>query len=315
VVPGSLVQGGSYTPDLERRRPRDPVRSESGNGLSNLRGTVSAPQSGDAASASSQFVINLGNNAHLDPAPGSPGYTVFGRVTAGLEILDGISMLPTRRVAELTEVPLAPVELTSVTTLTRTAMFGLSVEADPARLRADFETARNRSDVAATLATIDALRRGCLDLDSRHFLAEAEAAIELDRIERARYSLEQYLAGANRNDPQFQRLQRLYTGLPQPGSSNVEARVSHCRQPLAPSIPNAYSTDLATLRAIEGSLRSYRQNGEFFLRCVAQVIDSGTLNDLETADATALYNDVVIELTAVTTRFNATARAFIEAND
>jgi hypothetical protein len=70
-----------------------------------------------------------------------------------------------------------------------------------------------------------------------------------------------------------------------------------------------------TLQTIERSLRSYRQNGELYLRCLVQVIDSGALNELETADATAMYNDTVIELTAVATRFNATARAFKEAND
>jgi len=315
VVPDSMVQGGSYTTTLERRPAQDPITSEARNGLSNLRGTIAASRAGDSASGSTQFFINLSDNTHLDATADTPGYTVFGRVTAGLEILDDISRQPTRTSGSLADLPVAPVELTSVTTLTRESFFGLSVEASPADLARQFEAAVGRSDAAAILASIDALRQGCETLSTRQYLAEAEAAIELDRIERARYSLAQYLAGASRADPQLSRMQRLYAGLPAPGQSNIAERAAQCRRPAAPTIPPAWATDFQTLSATERTMRSYHLNGDFYLRCVGQMLDSGDLNATELRDATVLYNEVVIEMTAVTSRFNASVRAFKEAND
>ena len=295
VVPGSMVQGGRFTTDMARRSAAESWPNSAPGSLSNLRGTISAPSGPGTGNA--EFFINLDNNTRLDLSPG--GYTVFGRVTTGLEILDQISQAPTSSAGELTELPLSPVELISVTTLTGDSNSSLPVADNP----------------AATLAAIDQLRSECAPLNSSQFLAEATAATDLRRFDRARYSLEQYLAGSSRADPLLPRMQRMYAELPRAGSNNVTERTAHCRRPLAPSIPNAAQADLASLRTIERAMRSFLQNGEFYLRCISQVIDSGTLNEVETIDATKLHNDMVIELTAVATRFNAVARAFKEAND
>jgi cyclophilin family peptidyl-prolyl cis-trans isomerase len=313
VVAGSMVQGGSYGPTLERRRPGNPVRNESQNRLSNERGTIAASRGQDPDSATSQFFFNLADNAHLDAVPGTPGYTVFGRVTSGLDVLDRIAALPTRRVGELSDVPQPAVGLESVSLLPRAAGFGLAAGPDATALATVFDSALAGGDPAAILAAVDGLRRGCVTLDGRQHVAEAEAALALGLADRARYGLEQYLARATTLDPMLPRAQRLYSGVPIERSSNIDALLASCEAPAAPSIPDGRSAELETLRAIESEVRRYRQSGEQYLACVARQLDQGTLGELETIDATARHNAVVVEMTAVVTRFNEAARAFKEA--
>ena len=100
VVPGLLVQGGGFTPDLQAKPSRAPVPNEAGNGLSNRRGTIAAARDrGVSESATTQFFINLADNPGFDPRPGdSPytaGYAVFGRVVLGMDVLERIAAVPT----------------------------------------------------------------------------------------------------------------------------------------------------------------------------------------------------------------------------
>jgi peptidyl-prolyl cis-trans isomerase A (cyclophilin A) len=311
TVADTMVQGGGYDLALARRRPGEPIDNEAANGLSNRRGTIAASRSADPDSATAQFYINLADNTHLDATASSPGYTVFGRVTAGLDVLDGISRMPTRAMGELGEVPAPLVELESVTVLERESIFGISVAPNPESLQAEFEAAMARNDASATIAAIDGLRRGCVTLNSRQHLAEAEAAIALGRNDRARFGLAQFLARATTLDPLLPRAQRLFASLPEPVmSSDIERQLIQCRQPTAPSIPDGRFSELATMQLIESQVRRYRQLGESYLLCVARIIDAGELNELETIDATKRYNAVVIELTAAATRFNAAVAAF-----
>ena len=314
VVAGSMVQGGSYGPNLERRGPGNPVRNESQNRLSNERGTIAASRGEDPDSATSQFFFNLSDNAHLDAVPGTPGYTVFGRVTSGLDVLDRIAALPTRRVGELSDVPQPTVELESVSVLPRAAGFGLTAQPDAAALAAGFDSALAGGDATAILAAVDALRRACVTLDGRQHVAEAEAALALGSADRARYGLEQYLARATTLDPMLPRAQRLYSGVPVERSSNIDALLAGCQAPAAPSIPDGRTAELETLRAIEGEVRRYRQSGEVYLACVKRLLDQGTLGETETIEATGRHNAVVVEMTAVVTRFNEAARAYKEAH-
>ncbi len=96
VVAGFVVQGGGYGPDGTPRPVRAPVPNESGNGLTNLRGTVAMARTGDPHSATSQFYVNLADNAALDPQPSRWGYAVFGRVVEGMEVLERIGTVATR---------------------------------------------------------------------------------------------------------------------------------------------------------------------------------------------------------------------------
>ncbi|MGA0840047.1 MAG: peptidylprolyl isomerase [Pseudomonadales bacterium] len=85
VVANFVVQTGGYDRDMQPREPPRTVPNEARNRLKNRRGTVAMARLDDPDSADSQFFINVNNNTHLDHTPDQPGYTVFGRVVAGLD--------------------------------------------------------------------------------------------------------------------------------------------------------------------------------------------------------------------------------------
>ena len=122
VVPGFVIQGGDYTSDLKYHPPKHPaIPNESGNGLSNLRGTIAKARDDDPHSANATFYINLVDNRKLDPRPDRWGYAVFGQVVAGMDVVDKIATVPTSTVAvagdTFDDVPTQPVQILKVTLL------------------------------------------------------------------------------------------------------------------------------------------------------------------------------------------------------
>jgi peptidyl-prolyl cis-trans isomerase A (cyclophilin A) len=102
VIPGYLVQGGLYTRNLQPKRTRPAIASEADNGLSNLRGTIAVARGADPSSGTSQFFFNLVDNRRLDYVGNQSGltwgYTVFGKVIKGMDVIDKIAALPTRAI-------------------------------------------------------------------------------------------------------------------------------------------------------------------------------------------------------------------------
>ena len=98
VIANFVVQGGGYDPGLKERTPRAAIANESGNGLSNRRGTLGLAREESPHSGSSQFYVNLVDNLGLDPLPSRWGYAVFGRVVEGMDVLDRIAHLRTETV-------------------------------------------------------------------------------------------------------------------------------------------------------------------------------------------------------------------------
>ncbi len=95
VIPGFMAQGGGFDTQYKQREPKAPITNESRNGLSNLRGTIAMARTGAPHSATSQFFINLADNRRLDASEYRWGYTVFGRVIEGMEVVDAIAEIPT----------------------------------------------------------------------------------------------------------------------------------------------------------------------------------------------------------------------------
>ena len=90
VISGFMVQGGGFDPDMDQKSTYDPIKNEADTGISNARGTIAMARTGVVDSATSQFFINLVNNARLDFQNSSPsgyGYTAFGRVVEGLSLI------------------------------------------------------------------------------------------------------------------------------------------------------------------------------------------------------------------------------------
>jgi peptidyl-prolyl cis-trans isomerase A (cyclophilin A) len=95
VIPGFMIQGGGFTPQLEEKPPQAPIRNEARNGLRNSRGTIAMARTNDPDSATCQFFINLRDNHRLDYGIGGAGYAVFGRVIEGMDVVDKIAAVPT----------------------------------------------------------------------------------------------------------------------------------------------------------------------------------------------------------------------------
>jgi cyclophilin family peptidyl-prolyl cis-trans isomerase len=118
VVAGYVVQGGGFTPELVEKGTRPPIQNEATNGLTNRRGTVAMARTRALRSATSQFYINVSNNSKLDHTGLSPdefGYAVFGRVLAGMDVVDRIAAVKTGDRDGMEDVPVTPVIITSVT--------------------------------------------------------------------------------------------------------------------------------------------------------------------------------------------------------
>jgi cyclophilin family peptidyl-prolyl cis-trans isomerase len=118
VVPGYVIQGGGFTSALVEKGTRPPIQNEATNGLSNRRGTLAMARTRSLRSATSQFYINLSNNPSLDHAGFSPdvfGYAVFGRVIAGMDVVDRIGQVKTGVRDGMDDVPVDPVVITKVT--------------------------------------------------------------------------------------------------------------------------------------------------------------------------------------------------------
>jgi len=117
VIPGFVIQGGGFTPEMHKKSTKPPIQNEAANGIKNRRGTLSMARTSDPHSATSQFFINLVDNASLDHAPGRDGYAVFAKVTDGMDVVDQIATAKTGTHGAHADVPLTPVVVHSARTL------------------------------------------------------------------------------------------------------------------------------------------------------------------------------------------------------
>ena len=123
VIDGFMIQGGGFTADLVQKPTDAPVVSEANNGLKNNSNTIAMARTSDPDSATSQFFINVNNNAALDfPNAMGNGYTVFGKVISGTQTIDAIRKIPTMvapapRMGRMADVPTKTVTIESATIL------------------------------------------------------------------------------------------------------------------------------------------------------------------------------------------------------
>ncbi|NIC40061.1 peptidylprolyl isomerase [Aquabacterium sp. A08] len=117
VIPNFMVQGGGFTPDLVQKPTQAPIPLESKNGLRNLRGTVAMARTMAPNSATAQFFINVKDNEFLDAANARDGhgYAVFGKVVAGMDVVDKIRAVPTGSRGGHQDVPTTPVTILKAT--------------------------------------------------------------------------------------------------------------------------------------------------------------------------------------------------------
>jgi peptidyl-prolyl cis-trans isomerase A (cyclophilin A) len=114
VIPNFMIQGGGMPADLSRKPTRAPIKNEADNGEKNLRGTLAMARTSDVDSATSQFFINLKDNAFLDHSGRNFGYAVFGKVIDGMDVVDGIAGVATGNRGGHENVPIEPVTILEV---------------------------------------------------------------------------------------------------------------------------------------------------------------------------------------------------------
>ena len=113
IIPGFMIQGGGMTADFQSKEGHAPIANEAKNGLKNTRGSLSMARTSDINSATSQFFVNLTDNAFLDHGPRDYGYAVFGRVTEGMDVVDKIAKVSTGRRKGHQDAPLEDVLIVS----------------------------------------------------------------------------------------------------------------------------------------------------------------------------------------------------------
>jgi peptidyl-prolyl cis-trans isomerase A (cyclophilin A) len=112
VIGNFMIQGGGFTTDMQQKATRAPIALEASNGLKNDRGTIAMARTPNPNSATSQFFINVVDNAGLNaPSPDGHGYTVFGKVVAGMDVVDKIRAVPVGNRGMHQNVPQTPVTI------------------------------------------------------------------------------------------------------------------------------------------------------------------------------------------------------------
>lgn len=110
VIADFMIQGGGVTLDMKTKEPGDAIFNESGNGMTNMRGTIAMARTGDPHSAKAQFFINVNDNTRLDPQPDRWGYAVFGYVIEGMDVVDAIALVRTGPGGDFSQdVPIVPI--------------------------------------------------------------------------------------------------------------------------------------------------------------------------------------------------------------
>lgn len=123
VIDGFMIQGGGFNSNFQQKPTHAPIPNEADNGLKNVRGTIAMARTSDPHSATAQFFINVKDNPALDhrsPTSQGWGYTVFGHVVGGMDVVDKIRQMPTGVGGpgnQFSDVPKTPVIITSVTLL------------------------------------------------------------------------------------------------------------------------------------------------------------------------------------------------------
>ncbi|PIE83722.1 MAG: hypothetical protein CSA09_00265 [Candidatus Contendobacter odensis] len=123
VIDNFMIQGGGFNQDFQKKPARTPIKNEADNGLKNLRGTIAMARTADPHSATAQFFINVKDNAFLDYKSSDRkgwGYTVFGKVVDGMDVVDKIRQVPTGKGGvgnRFSDVPTTPIIIKNVKVL------------------------------------------------------------------------------------------------------------------------------------------------------------------------------------------------------
>ncbi|HEX6999869.1 MAG TPA: peptidylprolyl isomerase [Gammaproteobacteria bacterium] len=309
VVDGFVVQGGAVDRQLRLRPTLPPVPNESHNTLSNVRGSVAAARSADPDSATSQFYVNLVDNRALD-AGAEPGYTVFGHVKEGLQVLDQISALPTGAAGPFTsDVPQPLVAIRSVARLDAEALAALPEANRADVIKTRIAAAADAKDHAQVMQWIEHYRATCADLDPELLVTEARSALALGQEARARFVLEDYFARVAQTDATYDQALALYREVT-PSDAAAASLGSECEKPEEPVIPDGETATLDEMMAGQTAMREFVSGSENYLDCLAKIIDDEEQAAERRNAAIGEHNRTVSAMEALAESYNTEVRAF-----
>ena len=122
IIDGFMIQGGGMDAEMNEKPTNAPIENEADNGLKNDKGTIAMARTQDPHSATSQFFINVKDNDFLNHSGKNMqgwGYTVFGKVTRGMDVIEKMRSVPTGRFGMHADVPKEPVVINSATIITQ----------------------------------------------------------------------------------------------------------------------------------------------------------------------------------------------------
>jgi cyclophilin family peptidyl-prolyl cis-trans isomerase len=122
VIPGFMIQGGGFNPDMTQKPTKGSIQNEADNGLRNERGTLAMARTGDPHSASAQWFINVADNRSLNHTGKSQqgwGYAVFGKVVEGMDVVDAIVGVRTTQKGPYGDVPVEPIVITKASVVSQ----------------------------------------------------------------------------------------------------------------------------------------------------------------------------------------------------
>jgi cyclophilin family peptidyl-prolyl cis-trans isomerase len=300
AISGFVVQGGGVDRQLRPRATREPVRNESRDGISNTRGTVAAARSDDPDAATAQFFVNLADNSQLD-AGRDLGFTVFGRVTEGIEIFDEISRLPTEGAGPFrADVPMPLVAIKSIARVDEAALALLPLDGGEAALKASIVAADD--DPAEGLRLIGHYRAICGADDPEISLSEARMSLETGDRRHALFALEELNATTDPTHPGRAAADALYREALQV--------VDGCAPPMSPTLPDATTATMDDMLEGQAQVRVFVAAAESYLTCLASVIDDGARSAEDRNTAVSEHNRTVSAMEEIAAAFNEKIRVF-----
>jgi peptidyl-prolyl cis-trans isomerase A (cyclophilin A) len=311
VIPGFMIQGGGHDRRLVEKPTHDAVPNESRNGLSNVRGTVAAARTADPNSARSQYFINLVDNSRLDGNDDDWGYSVFGRVTDGMEVVDEIAALPTGAAGPFaSDVPDPLVGVVSMAPIDRDALDALPIEGREAALRSAIQSAAEREDFAASIRNIGLFRASCFAMDTDLLIVEAQAAFATGNGLRAKASLEEFFSMADETDPSYEQAVELLEAVAPGTRPRAARRIGDCVAPSPPNVPDGTKEDLAGMLDGQNAVRDFMRDSTAYLECLDDIIDDDDYAEGLRSSAVNEYNRMVDVTQKLGEQFNEQVRAF-----
>lgn len=321
VIEGFVVQGGGVTRTFRSKPTLPPVVNEADNGLTNDRGTLSAARTSDPDSATSQFYVNLENNTNLNRRGGNAGYTVFGRVSDGMPVIDNIAALPTGPAGPYSSDVTTPlVAVTSMVRVVPDRYANLTGEDKLAALRADIDNAVAAEDSAAAAMHYNEYRAACGELGPEMLLTETEVLAAVGRTAAAHESVTEYLRVANNTSEEYFRAMSLARELEAAvteGSAESAALqrlaelTAECELPSAPTIPNATDTTMDAMVEAQEAVQEYIEASTEALECLEELAEDDDLSDEDRALAVLAYNNEVSSQETLASQWNTQRELFL----